>query len=101
MDSFEINKLIGAFLGTVFVMFSVSLAADALFASHDPATPGYAIEAAEAPAGGESAAADKPSALTLLASADPTAGEAVFRKCVACHTAEKGGANKIGPNLWD
>lgn len=28
------------------------------------------------------------------------AGQAVFRRCVACHTADKGGANGIGPNLW-
>jgi len=31
----------------------------------------------------------------------PTAamGEQVFRRCVACHTIDKGGANGIGPNL--
>ena len=37
---------------------------------------------------------------TLLASADPAAGEKVFGKCKACHNAEKGGANQVGPNLW-
>ena len=35
-----------------------------------------------------------------LAAADPDRGKKVFRKCSACHTAEKGGARKIGPNLW-
>ena len=35
-----------------------------------------------------------------LAKADFARGEAVFRKCVACHTVEKGGRRKIGPNLW-
>lgn len=31
----------------------------------------------------------------------PTAamGEQVFRRCVACHTVDKGGAHGIGPNL--
>ncbi|MDO9364111.1 MAG: cytochrome c family protein [Sphingopyxis sp.] len=31
----------------------------------------------------------------------PTAamGEQVFRRCVACHTIDKGGSNGIGPNL--
>ena len=35
-----------------------------------------------------------------LAAADPDRGRKVFRKCAACHTVEKGGAKKIGPNLW-
>ena len=35
-----------------------------------------------------------------LAEADPARGEKVFRKCVACHTVEKGGRKKTGPNLW-
>ena len=35
-----------------------------------------------------------------LAAADPGRGKKVFRKCAACHTVEKGGRKKIGPNLW-
>ena len=35
-----------------------------------------------------------------LAAADSVRGKKVFRKCAACHTAEKGGRKKIGPNLW-
>ncbi len=37
----------------------------------------------------------------MLAKADIAAGEAVFKKCVACHTVNEGGANGIGPNLYD
>lgn len=37
----------------------------------------------------------------LLAAADPASGEKVFGKCKACHNAEKGGANQVGPNLWN
>jgi cytochrome c len=48
---------------------------------------------AEAPASGETAAE--------TAAVAPTAamGEQVFRRCVACHTIDKGGVNGIGPNL--
>jgi cytochrome c len=101
MDSFEFNKLIGGLLGTVFVVFSVGIVSDSLFASSEPEKPGYIIEAAEATdTGAASAEAAKPIA-ELLASADPVKGAAVFKKCQACHSGEKGGPNKVGPDLWE
>ncbi len=37
-----------------------------------------------------------------LAGANVDAGKAIFMKqCFTCHTTDKGGANKVGPNLWD
>src|SRR3546814_8361221 len=35
----------------------------------------------------------------FLASADEAAGEQVFKKCAACHIANQGGPNGLGPNL--
>lgn len=103
MDSFEVNKVIGAVLGTVFVVFSLNLISDTLFAAHSPEKPGYIIESAEpgaaGPAEGAVAAAPEPVG-PLLASADVAAGETLFKRCAACHTPDNGGANKIGPNLW-
>ncbi|ESZ11769.1 c-type cytochrome [Mesorhizobium sp. L48C026A00] len=102
MDSFEINKLIGGLLGTVFVVFSVGIISDALFASPAPEKPGYAIEATEEPAeGGPAAPAEAKPIADLLANANVEAGASVFKKCQACHTGEKGGPNKVGPDLWD
>ncbi len=102
MDSFEVNKVIGGLLGTVFVIFSVGLASDALFSEQAPEKPGYVIEAAEPAEGGGEAAAEKAVPIAdLLAKADPAKGEAVFKKCQACHSGEKGGPNKVGPDLWD
>lgn len=97
------NKYAMAFLATVFVVMSAAIMSDSLFNSHAPEKPGFIIEApegGEATAGAETPAAAVPVA-TLLASADAKRGEAVFKRCAACHTAEKGGANKVGPNLWD
>lgn len=33
------------------------------------------------------------------ADGDPAKGAVVFKKCAICHTADKGGPNRIGPNL--
>jgi len=104
MDSFEFNKIALVFLGTVFVLFSLSLLSESLFHAEVPETPGYEIAASEgAPTTGtETAAGPAYDPIeALLASADPAAGETVFKKCASCHTADKGGANKVGPNLWN
>ena len=58
--------------------------------------PGFFIQG-EASDEGEDAGPDLG---TLLASADPAAGEKVFAKCSACHTINQGGANGIGPNVY-
>ena len=60
-----------------------------------PETMGFAIEGVESSAGG----GEEPISV-YLANADIAAGEAVFKKCVACHTINQGGANGIGPNLY-
>ncbi|BCH27974.1 c-type cytochrome [Mesorhizobium sp. L-8-3] len=104
MDSFELNKLIGAFLGTLFVVFSIGIVSDSIFAAPVPEKPGFGIEAAEEDHGGAAAGAEQPAEepiAALLAKADATAGQAVFKKCAACHTDDSGGANKVGPNLWN
>ncbi len=64
---------------------------------HRPETMGYAIEGVAAE--GEGAAAAVPIE-NLLAAADPAKGEATFKKCASCHSANAGGANGIGPNLY-
>lgn len=100
MDSFEYNKIIGALLGTIFVVFSIALLSDAIFYAPNPEKPGFTIKAEETAA----ATAAKPAApvqiAPLLAKADPKKGEQIFHRCEACHDGTKGGPNKVGPNLW-
>jgi cytochrome c len=62
-----------------------------------------AVAAATQPAATTTtAAAEAPAApiAERLKMADPAKGEAVSKKCMACHSFTKGGPNKVGPNLW-
>lgn len=103
MDSFEFNKIAMAVLGTVFLVMGLNFAADGLFYSKNPEQKGYAIEVAEVDTGSESEEPAGPAydpVEPLLASADLGAGEKVFKKCSACHDVNAGGANKVGPALY-
>ena len=104
MDSFEFNKIAGAVLGTALVVFGLNELSKIIYHAPEPEKPGFAIEVAEAEGSGQ-AAAETPAAPaeslgTMLASADATKGQAVFKACAACHDGSKGGPNKVGPNLW-
>ncbi|WP_061936790.1 cytochrome c family protein, partial [Aureimonas sp. AU22] len=103
MNSFEANKIFGALLGTVFVLFGGSLLAEGIFHAEAPEKPGFAIEVPDAPAGGGAApAANEVTPVgQLMQTANAEAGAAIFKRCQACHSGEKGGPNKVGPDLWD
>jgi cytochrome c len=102
MDSFEINKILGAILGTCLLLLVTSFTAGAIFAPVMPEKPGYAITAkVEGEAGGkEAAAAPSEPIEKLLQTASVEKGAAAAKKCAACHTFEKNGPNRVGPNLF-
>ena len=102
MDSFELNKILGAILGTCLGLLAVNIAAGAIFAPAKPAKPGYEIAVPEQKPGGEAKPPEQEQQPIeqLLANADVGRGENSAKKCAACHTFNKGGRPLVGPNLW-
>ena len=93
------NTIAGWVLFAGIVGLGSSIVAGELFHSERPEKMSYPIEGVEQEGGG-AAAAEQPIEV-YLAKADPAKGQQVFNKCAACHNADKGGANQLGPNLWD
>ena len=105
MDSFELNKIAGAVLFSLLVLLGLNNLAAVVYAPAPADPQAYIVEGLEesaAMAAEATAVADEgPSLALLLAAADIAAGEKSARKCVACHSFDENGANKVGPNLWD
>jgi cytochrome c len=93
------NTIAGWVLFAGIVALGSSIVAGEIFHSERPEMMGYPI-AGVAQEGEGAAAAEQPIE-AYLAKADPAKGQQVFNKCAACHNADKGGANQLGPNLWD
>jgi len=92
------NTIAGWVLFAGIVALFSSIVAGEVFKPERPEKMGYPIAGVEEEGAG-GAAAEQPIE-AYLAKADPAAGAQIFNKCMACHNADKGGANQLGPNLW-
>ncbi|WP_035716815.1 c-type cytochrome [Azorhizobium doebereinerae] len=101
MDSFELNKIAGAVLGTLTLTIGLGIVSEILFTPEAPAKPGYEIAVQEGPAetGAPKAAAEVPIA-QLLPTASVDKGANVAKRCGACHNFTEGAGAKVGPDLY-
>lgn len=104
MPSFEWNKIIASALTAVIVAMVCGILASQIIRTNELEKPVFMVAGA-APAATTPAAQAAPAKLApigpLLAKADPKRGEQLTKVCAVCHNFTKGGANKIGPDLWD
>ena len=102
MDAFEVNKTIGAVLAALLVIFGSKTMLDIVYKEHKPAKPGWALPITEvvAAAKGPVTPFDFAKVIELLPKASPDNGQDSFKKCLQCHTADKGGRTLTGPNLY-
>ena len=104
MDSFELNKIIGAILLTALIVIGLGKFADMLFHVEKPKLSAYKIEGLEAvdiqKIISKTEVEEKVDIAQLLALGDISHGKKVFKKCGACHMIANGAPNLIGPNLW-
>lgn len=98
----ETNKIFAALLVAGIVAMLGGFVTQHIFPPEKLSENAYPIEVADADpaAGGDAAPAGPEPIEDLMASADIAEGEKLFRVCAACHTSEKGGPNKVGPNLF-
>lgn len=102
MDGFEINKVAGAVLAAMLVIAGGKTVIDIGLQKHRPEKAGWALPITEPLQKSSEPAApfDAKAVLALLPKASADNGLDTFKKCLACHTPDKGGRNLVGPNLW-
>ncbi len=108
-SGFELNKIVGAVLLAGVIAMAAGLMAEALYTGtlgehHEAEVKrGYTIAGAEETAEGTQVAQEEEKSVDIapfMAKADVAAGQALIKKCTACHTFDRGGKNGVGPNQW-
>ncbi len=101
MDSFEINKIVAAVLMVVLLVIGIGKISDTIFHVEKPKTPGYVVDVDQVVAASTEKVEEKIDITAFMAMGDVASGKKIFKKCVACHSINRDGGNKIGPALYN
>jgi cytochrome c len=97
------NTVAGCFLASALFALVLGKVSNAVVAPAELEKPAIAVtDEAPAEAAQPAAATELAPISPLLAKANVDHGKELFQKlCFTCHTIDKGGPNKVGPNQWD
>ena len=107
MSGLEVNKILASIFVAVIVVSLISILGDAIInkKNNQQVENAYYIDISEVKTNDivTNTQNDEISEQIsmFLTSASFEKGEKLFKKCSACHSYQKGSANKVGPNLWN
>lgn len=101
MGGIEFNKIFAAILVAGIVAMFAGFVAEKITHPHELKENAFKIEGVEVAGGGPKVEKMAEPILAMLAEADVARGQKISKACAACHSFDKGGANGVGPNLWN
>jgi cytochrome c len=98
-DTMTVTKVVGALCGTLLFFLLGNWAADLIYhtGEHGEVEQAYVIDTGEGGEAEEASDAPEVPFEEVLAAADPSAGERIWRQCSSCHKLD--GTNGTGPHL--
>ena len=99
------NKIIVSIVLAIILVLGINKITNIIFYVEKPEKPAYQVATMSTTTNTKTSETgtesfDSENIAALFASTSAADGAKVFKKCAACHSITKGGANKIGPALW-